>query len=68
MMQPQNRYVLIAFSPPLTSTPMFSGVSIPRSARMANEKNVRFAGMPSAASPLSVRNGFQPVPKSVDAG
>ena len=44
---------------------MFSGVSIPSSARIANEKNVRFAGSPSASS--SPWNGFQPVPKSVEA-
>src|SRR5437867_9367320 len=62
MMQPQNRYVLIAFSPPLTSTPMFSGVSMPRSARMANEKNVKFHGTPRAAFPRSfVLNGFHSV-------
>jgi hypothetical protein len=29
---------------------MFSGVSIPRSARIANEKKVRFAGRPSASA------------------
>ncbi len=39
----------MAFSPPLTSTPMFIGLSIPSIARMANEKNVRFAGRPRAA-------------------
>ena len=62
--QPQSRNVRIAFSPPVTSAPMFSGVSIPRSARIANEKNVRFAGRPSASS--SPWKGFHPVPKSVD--
>jgi hypothetical protein len=62
--QPQSRNVRIAFSPPVTSAPMFSGVSIPSSARIANEKNVRFAGRPSASS--SPWNGFHPVPKSVD--
>lgn len=39
---------------------------MPRSARMAKEKNVRLAGRPSASvSPL---NGFQPDPKSVAEG
>jgi hypothetical protein len=66
MRQPHSRYVLIAFSPPRTSTPIFNGVSIPRRARMANEKNVRFAGRPSAS--LSPLNGFQPDPKSVADG
>ena len=66
MMLPQNRNVLIAFSPPVTSTPMFKGVSIPRRARIANEKNVRFAGMWRAS--LSPWNGFQPVANEVDDG
>ncbi len=55
--QPQSRKVRIAFSPPVTSAPMFSGVSIPRSARIANEKKVRLAGSPSASS--SPWSGFQ---------
>ncbi len=42
---------------------MFIGVSIPRRARIANEKNVRFAGSPSAS--VSPWKGFHPVPKSV---
>src|SRR5439155_20789862 len=66
MMQPQNRYVLIAFSPPFTSTPMFSGVSIPRRARIANEKKVRFAGMWRVS--FSPRKGFQPDAKDVADG
>ena len=62
--QPQSRNVRIGFSPPVTSAPMFSGVSIPRSARIANEKKVRFAGSPRAS--VSPWNGFHPVPKSVE--
>src|ERR1044072_7535403 len=46
--QPHSMYVLMACSPPFPSTPMFIGVSIPSRAKMANEKNVRLAGMPSA--------------------
>ena len=63
MMHPQKRYVLIPFSPPVVSTPMLSGVSIPRSARIAKEKNVRFAGTWRAS--LSPWKGFQPVEKDV---
>ena len=66
MMLPQNRNVLIAFSPPLTSTPMLSGVSMPRRARIANEKNVRFAGRPKMS--FSPWNGFQPVENDVAEG
>ena len=66
MMLPQNRNVLIAFSPPVTSTPMFKGVSIPRRARIANEKNVRFAGSPSAS--FSPWKGFHPVANEVEDG